>query len=78
MGGESQGSGWLFSVGDRAAPPILILTLLPPPVTFLVMTIWSSWLVLSWLGLFLAPALGRVLLPWKAEKEFCLEIILEH
>ena len=61
---------WMFSVGDLAAPPILILTLLPPPVNFLVMTIsLSSTLELAWLGLFLAPALGRVLLPWKADSE---------
>ena len=61
---------WMFSVGDLAAPPILILTLLPPPVNFLVMTIsLSSTLELVWLGLFLAPALGRVLLPWKADSE---------
>lgn len=33
---------WMFSVGDLADPPILILTLLPPPVSFLVMTISLS------------------------------------
>merc|ERR1712242_76869 len=29
----------------------------------------SSTLEVAWLGLFLAPALGRVLLPWKADSE---------
>ena len=61
---------WMFSVGDLAEPPILILTLLPPPVNFFVITIsLSSTLELAGLVLFLAPALGRVLLPWKADSE---------
>ena len=71
MAGSTQLSeaDWMFSVGDLADPPILILTLLPPPVNFLVMTIsLSSTLEVAWL-VFLAPVLGRVLLPWKADSE---------
>ena len=54
------------SVGDLADPPILMRTLLPPPVSFFVITISESSTVPSPGGcfnLFLWPALGRVLLP---------------
>ena len=85
MAGTGSGStqlsdtDWMFSVGDLAAPPILILTLLPPPVSFLVITIWlSSWLVLAPRALVLAPVLGRVLLPWKAEIGLSLSMILKY
>ena len=60
----------MFSVGDLALPPILIRTLLPVPVSFLVITIsLSSALapVPSAASLLFLFALGRVLLPWKAE-----------
>ena len=84
----SLGPGWLsldsgqlsvtfsiFSVGDLALPPILILTLLPVPVSFLVITISLSSTLAPLTSaaelLFLLPALGRVLLPWKAENPFC-------
>ena len=65
----------IFSVGDLALPPIRILTLLPVPVSFLVITISLSSTLAPLTSaaelLFLLPALGRVLLPWKAENPFC-------
>ena len=56
------------SVGDLADPPILILTLLPPPLSFLVITIAESSTELRSSGPPCArwarwPARGNVLLP---------------